>query len=222
MQGAIAMRFENRKEAGKMLAQALAEYRGTRAIVVALPRGGVVVGYEVARQLQLPLDVLVTRKIGAPDNPEYAIGAIAEVGEVQLNQEEIVLYRIPRDYLEREIQRQKLEIQRRVQLYRGGRPLPSLADKIVIVVDDGIATGYTMRASIRALKTARPAKIVLAVPVAPADVLDEMGQEVDDVVCLSTPEPFFAVGIWYRNFEQTSDEEVRDYLERARAGGIRL
>lgn len=210
------MLFQDRREAGQKLAKQLEMYRGKRAIVLALPRGGVVVGYEVAKALNLPLDVIITRKIGAPGNPEYAIGAVAETGDVQLNQEEIRLFGISPQYVNDEIRRQKQEIERRVQLYRGGRRLPSVRNKIVIVVDDGIATGFTMRASIRALKVEEPKKIVLAVPVAPPDVLDEMRKEVDEAVCLATPEPFFAVGAWYRHFEQTTDEEVRDYLAAAR------
>ncbi len=210
------MLFQDRHEAGQKLAKQLEMYRGKRAIVLALPRGGVVVGYEVAKALNLPLDVIITRKIGAPGNPEYAIGAVAETGDVQLNQEEIRLFGISPQYVNDEIRRQRQEIERRVQLYRGGRRLPSVRNKIVIVVDDGIATGFTMRASIRALKVEEPKKIVLAVPVAPPDVLDEMRKEVDEAVCLATPEPFFAVGAWYRHFEQTTDEEVRDYLAAAR------
>ncbi len=215
------MLFEDRHDAGKQLAQQLEEYRGKNAIVLALPRGGVVVGYEVAKELNLPLDVIVTRKIGAPGNPEYAIGAVTETGDVQLNQEEIRLYGISRQYVDEEIRRQKQEIERRVQLYRGGRRMPSVWDKIAIVVDDGIATGFTMRASIRALKAEQPKKIVLAVPVAPPDVLDELRTEVDEVVCLETKEPFFAVGAWYRHFEQTTDEEVRDYLIMAKRPGLK-
>lgn len=210
------MLFEDRHEAGRQLARQLGSYRGKNAIVLALPRGGVVVGYEVAKALDLPLDVIITRKIGAPGNPEYAIGAVAETGDVQLNQEEIRLYGISSQYVNTEIKRQRQEIERRVQLYRGGRRLPNVRDKIVIIVDDGIATGFTMRASIRAIKAEQPEKIVLAVPVAPPDVLDEMRREVDEVVCLATPEPFFAVGAWYRHFEQTTDEEVRDYLAEVR------
>ncbi|MCL5263764.1 MAG: phosphoribosyltransferase [Chloroflexi bacterium] len=212
--------FQDRHDAGRQLAQALKRYKGQNIIVIALPRGGVAVGYEVAKALDAPLDVVVTRKIGAPGNPEYAIGAVAETGDVQLNQEEIRLYGIPRRYVDEEIANQKREIERRVQMYRGGRRLPDLRDKTVIVVDDGIATGFTMRASLKAARAQQPKELVLAVPVAPPDVLDNIRPDVDDVVCLSTPEPFFAVGAWYRHFEQMSDEEVRKYLTAARRGSL--
>lgn len=210
------MLFRDRHDAGVKLAKRLEKYRGKNAIVIALPRGGVVVGYEVAKTLDLPLDIVITRKIGAPGNPEYAIGAVAETGDVQLNQEEVRLFGISRQYIDEEIKKLKQEIERRVQLYRGGRRMPSVYDRVVIIVDDGIATGFTMRTSIRAIRSDNPSKIVLAVPVAPPDVLDEMRAEVDEVVCLATPEPFFAVGAWYKHFEQTTDEEVRNYLEDAR------
>jgi putative phosphoribosyl transferase len=215
--------FRDRKDSGRSLADALERYKGTNAIVIALPRGGVVVGNEVSQALGLRLDVIVTRKIGAPSNPEYAIGAIAETGNAQLNEEEIRLYGIPSRYIDDEIQRQRLEIERRVGLYRNGHKISSIRGEVVILVDDGIATGFTMFAAIRALKAHRPQKIVLAVPLAPMDVIDRMRAEVDEVVCLASPEPFMAVGIWYENFEQTTDEEVRNYMElaRQRVGGSR-
>ncbi|MBI2953057.1 MAG: phosphoribosyltransferase [Chloroflexi bacterium] len=215
------MLFEDRYDAGKKLAQALEIYRGKNAIVLALPRGGVVIGYEVAMRLDLPLDVIITRKVGAPGNPEYAIGAVAETGDVQLNQEEIRLYGISQQYIDEEIRKQREEIERRVQLYRGGRRLPSVRDRIAIIVDDGIATGFTIRASILAIKAEQPKKVVVGVPVAPPDVLEQIRDEADEVICLETPEPFFAVGAWYRHFEQTSDEEVRNFLARARMKRLR-
>ncbi len=192
------MLFKNRSEAGMLLADALKGYAGPDTIVLALPRGGVVVGYEVAKALRAPLDVIITRKIGAPGIPEYAIGAVAENGEVLLNDEEI--------------KHQKSEIERRKILYRGGRQLPSLKGRRVILVDDGIATGFTVKTSIRAVRAEKPREIVLAVPVAPDDVIDELAATVDAVVCLATPQPFIAVGAWYQRFEQTTDDEVKSIL----------
>ncbi len=197
------------------MAARLAEFRSKKAIVIAVPRGGVVVGYEVANDLNLPLDVIVTRKIGAPDNPEYAIGAVAETGAVLLNEEEIRNFGLSRLYVERETDRQMEEIRRRVQLYRGGRGFPVVRGRTVILVDDGIATGFTLRTAIKAIRSLGPRELVLAVPVAPPDVIGDFEREVDRTVCLATPSPFFAVGAWYRHFEQTTDEEVQRYLAAA-------
>ena len=210
------MIFADRREAGRRLAPELADLQGQDAIVLALPRGGVIVGCEVARALDLELDVIITRKIGAPGNPEYAIGAISEAGEPQLNQEEIAFLGIPASYVNREVEAQRREIERRALLYRGGRALPKLAGRVVILVDDGIATGFTVLATIRALKAHSPARIVLAVPVAPLSTVAALRREVDRVVCVATPEPFMAVGAWYRHFDQVSDEEVRACLEDCR------
>ncbi len=207
------MIFQNRQEAGRLLAARLEEYRGTDAIVLALPRGGVVVGHEIAKALGLPLDVIITRKVGAPGNPEYAIGAVSETGEVQLNREEIAYFGIPSTYVEEEVARQRVEITRQARLYRGSRGLPDVAGRHVLVVDDGIATGFTMFATLRALKAQRPSQLVVAVPVGPPPTIDTLAKEVDKVVCLATPEPFIAVGAWYRHFDQIGDDEVRSYLE---------
>lgn len=212
------MIFEDRQEAGRQLALALADYKDSNAIVLALPRGGVVVGYEVAKALHLQLDVVITRKVGAPGNPEYAIGAVSETGDVQLNDEEIAYLGIPSSYVKEEVAQQHREIARRAQLYRGGRPLPELRGRPVIVVDDGIATGFTMLATVRALRSRQPSQLVVAVPVAPPSTVASLEAEVDKVVCLYTPEPFMAVGAWYRNFEQVTDDEVRGYLQSFRGG----
>jgi putative phosphoribosyl transferase len=210
------MIFADRRESGRRLAGELSGYRGQDAIVLALPRGGVIVGCEVARALDLALDIIVTRKIGAPGNPEYAIGAVSETGDVQLNTEEIAILGIPSAYVQEEVALQRREIERRAMLYRAGRGLPDMKGRVVILVDDGIATGFTVLATVRALKAQSPAEIVLAVPVAPPSVAHALRPEVDRIVCLATPEPFMAVGTWYRHFEQVSDEEVRACLEDCR------
>lgn len=210
------MLFADRYDAGRRLAAALADLHRPDLIVLAVPRGGVEVGYEIARALGAPLDVILTHKVGAPENPEYAIGAVSEIGEVELNEGEIRSAGIPRAEVEAEVARQRAEIERRKQLYRDGRPLPPLAGRVVVVTDDGIATGFTIGAALRAVRGARPAELVLAVPVAPAEALAELSPLADRVVCLATPEPFWAVGLWYRTFEQTSDERVRDLLAASR------
>lgn len=213
------MLFANRCDAGRRLAAALADLRGRDVIVLAIPRGGVEVGYEIARALDAPLDVILTHKVGAPENPEYAIGAVSEIGAVELNEAEIRAAGIPHAEVEAEVARQRAEIERRRQLYRDGRPLPPLAGRVVIVTDDGVATGFTIGAALRAVRGAAPAELVLAVPVAPAETLTELAPLADRVVCLATPDPFWAVGLWYRTFEQTSDERVRQLLAAARRLG---
>ncbi|MCL5958296.1 MAG: phosphoribosyltransferase [Chloroflexi bacterium] len=208
------MLFQDRAEAGRRLAKELEAYRGQKAIVLALPRGGVVIGSEVARALDLPLDVLIVRKIGAPGNPEWGIGAIAENGNVQLDEGIIQALGIPRRYLDQEIRQQKAEIERRRELYRDGGSLPDLENKIVIVVDDGVATGYTALAAVRAARAARPKKLVVAVPVASVEASRELRKEVDEFIVLETPEPFIAVSRFYWEFEQVSDQEVKEYLDK--------
>lgn len=202
------MYFRDRREAGVKLAEALGKYAGQKGIVLGLPRGGVVVGYEIARVLRMPLDVVIVRKIGAPDNPEYALGAVAENGEVLLDHEAIRLYGVSQIYIEAEIERQKAEIERRKQIYRAGKPLRPLKDMVVIVVDDGIATGFTMRASLRAVRAETPARLVMAVPVGPPESFQRLAEEADEAICLHQPYPFFAVGQFYRDFAQVTDDEV--------------
>jgi putative phosphoribosyl transferase len=209
------MLFADRRDAGRRLAAALADLRGRDVLVLAIPRGGVEVGFEIARALGAPLDVILTHKVGAPGNPEYAIGAVSEIGEVELNEREIRLAGIPRAAVEAEIAHQRAEIERRKALYRGGRPLPPLAGRVVIVTDDGVATGFTIGAALRAVRGAQPAELVLAVPVAPPEALAELAPLADRVVCLATPEPFHAVGLWYQVFDQTSDEQVKALLAAA-------
>jgi putative phosphoribosyl transferase len=213
--------FEDRRDAGRRLAAELAGYGGADALVLALPRGGVLVAYQVASALGLPLEVFVSRKIGAPGNPELAIGAIAEIDGLWLDQESMAILGVTEGYVRQEVDRQRLEIDRRIQIYRHGQPLPPVAGREVIVVDDGIATGYTVLAALKGLRLAGPGRLTLAVPVAPQEALWKVSQEADQVVCLASPEPFYAVGLHYVGFEQVSDQDVVDHLERHRAQGTR-
>jgi putative phosphoribosyl transferase len=205
-----------------MLAEKLAAYANRPdVIVLALPRGGVPVGYEVARALEAPLDVLIVRKLGVPDQPELAMGAIASGGVRVLNEELLRYYPIPGEVIESIMEQEKKELERRERAYRGDRPAPDLQGRTVILVDDGVATGTTMRSAIEALKKLRAASVVIAVPVAPESTCEEFQRLKDHVVftCLATPEIFLAISLWYEYFPQTTDEEVRDLLKRA-AGEI--
>src|SRR3984957_7570870 len=205
--------FRDRREAGRLLAAKLANYADRRDVVVlALPRSGVPVAYEVASALDLPLDVFVVRKLGIPGYDELAMGAVATAGVRVLNDQFVTRLGIPERVIEAVAAREQQELSRRERLYRGGRPPPEVRDRTVILVDDGLATGATMHAAIQALRQQRPARIVVAVPTASPETCEEMGAEVDDVICAITPEPFEAVGLWYQDFTQTTDEEVRDLL----------
>ncbi|HTE20175.1 MAG TPA: phosphoribosyltransferase [Armatimonadota bacterium] len=214
--------YKDRVDAGRKLAAALEQFRGPDALVLGVPRGGVLVGAEVARALDAPLDVVIARKIGAPHQPELAIGAVVSGDHIRVLDEAAIRYlQVPPEYIEAETARQLEEIRRRVEYYRSGRPNPDLRGKTVIVVDDGIATGYTIRAALLGLRRLEPARLVVAVPVAPASTTADLGALADDVVCLQTPEPFRAVGVWYDNFEQNSDEEVVALLsERFRSRAV--
>ena len=207
-------RFANRTEAGKVLATKLMKYanRGD-VLVLALPRGGVPVAYEVARALHAPLDVFLVRKLGVPGHEELAMGAIASGGVRVLN-EEVAIY-FDEAAIDAVATREQEELKRRERLYRGDRPAPDVRGRTVILVDDGLATGSTMRAAAAALRKMQPAKIIVAVPVAAPETCEEFRHEVDEVVCAVTPEPFMAVGLWYEDFSQTSDDEVRQLLEKA-------
>lgn len=199
--------FKDRRDAGRKLAQKLESYRGTDAIVVALPRGGVVVGHEIACDLSLPLDIMAVRKVGHPASPEYAIGAVDEYGTHALNEEETA--NIDKAWLQRELESERQEARRRSLLYRKGLDMLDLAGRTVIVVDDGIATGYTIEVALMAIRKHWPSKIVVAVPVAPADIARRLMGEVDKFVILADPNEFRgAVGSHYGEFEQVGDEEV--------------
>jgi putative phosphoribosyl transferase len=205
--------FSNRTEAGRLLADKLVKYAGrTDVIVLGLPRGGVPVAYEVAKRLGVPLDVFIVRKLGVPGFEELALGAIASGGVRVLNQD--VMRALPNadETIESITARETAELERREQSYRAGRPAPELRDRIAILVDDGLATGATMRAAVKALRQRGAAKIVVAVPVGPPDTCREFEDEADETICASVPEFFQAVGQYYEDFSQTSDDEVRELL----------
>ena len=207
------MRFRDRREAGQLLAEELDFLRGKEdVIVLGIPRGGVVVAYEVAQAIGAPLDVYITRKIGAPHNPELAIGAVASDGGIVLDHDLIRQLGVPEKYIEDETERQRQEIERRAREYRGDRPPLELAGKTVVVVDDGVATGATTMATLRALQKQEPKELILAIPVGPPDTVKQLGEEADRVICLSTPRLFWAVGAFYTVFDQTPDEEVKRLL----------
>ena len=209
--------FRDRREAGRLLARKLAPYAGRSDVVVlALPRGGVPVGFEVARALDAPLEAFVVRKIGMPGHEEFAIGAVATGGLVVRRRMLIQAYEIPEEEVARTEARELAELARREKLYRSGRGPLDLRGKTAILVDDGLATGSSMQAAVLALRAARPARVVVAVPVASPEACEALGVEADDVVCLTTPKSFRAVGEWYEDFRQTSDEEVLELLALAR------
>lgn len=211
------VRFEDRRQAGRLLAEAVVSLGLADPVVLALPRGGVPVGFEVANALHAPLDVLLVRKIGAPGHEEYGIGALVDGDSphIVIDERAARMVGASEAYIEREIERQLAEVERRRVAYRTGDPVP-LAGKAVVVVDDGIATGGTVRAALQALGQVGASRIVLAVPVAPPDALTGLRELCDQIVCLTTPEPFYAVGAHYADFDQTGDEEVVELLDRAK------
>jgi putative phosphoribosyl transferase len=214
------MLFQDRREAGKALAARLASFKGRPSLIVlGIPRGGVVVGHEIAKALGAPLDVYITRKIGAPHNPELAIGAVASDGTLRIDHQLVRRLGVSQDYVDEESERQRQEIERRLAEYRGEGPGPELADKVVILADDGVATGATTLVTIQAIRSQEPTELVLAVPVGPRDSIDSLRQEVDQLVCLHAPEIFWAVGAFYNVFDQTTDDEVKALLERYREQG---
>lgn len=194
-----------------MLASKLMDY-AEKAIVLAIPRGGVVVGFEVAKKLRIPIDIIVPRKIGAPFNPELAIGAVTEDGTMILDRQLIEYLGVSESYIEEESAQQRLEIKRRLRLYRGGTSFLNLKGLQVILVDDGVATGATVRAALASIRKKDPKSVILAVPVAPPSTIRDLKREADDVIYLAAPEPFYAIGQFYRDFAQTSDEEVKRLL----------
>jgi putative phosphoribosyl transferase len=208
--------FRNREEAGRILADKLSQYRNDpTAVILALPRGGVAVGYQLSLALHVPLDVFITRKVGAPENPEYAIGAVAETGSHYLNQEAVSSLGLSQHELNRLIQTQEKEIARRKTLYRQGRSLPRLTGRTVLLVDDGIATGSTFMASALAIRSVQPRRLVGVIPVGPPSTIREVRAHVDELVVLMTPEPFEAVGNFFVDFTQVEDRDVIQYLNLA-------
>lgn len=206
----------DRKDAGQQLAQKLAAYAGQPdSLVLGLARGGVPVAYEIATILHLPLDVLIVRKLGVPGHEELAMGAIASGGIQVLNTDVVEQLRIPQNVIDAVIERESKELNRRDEAYRGNRPRPDFRGKTVILVDDGIATGATLRAAIGLVRTRNPSRIVVAVGVAPSETVDRLADQVDEFVCLLQPEPFWGVGMWFERFYPTSDTEVRTLLERS-------
>ncbi|MCW3996339.1 MAG: phosphoribosyltransferase [Candidatus Bathyarchaeota archaeon] len=208
--------FLNRIDAGKRLASKLKEFVGKNAIALAIPRGGVVVGYEIAAELNLPLDVIIPHKLGAPDNPELAIGAITEDGTTILDDNLVTYLGVSREYIREESERQKQEIRRRLKAYRQDAPYPNLSGLDVILVDDGIATGSTMKAALLSVRNKGAASVIVAVPVGPPSTIRELKKQADRVICPYTPEYFQAIGQFYDDFSQVSDEEVIQLLKQSR------
>jgi putative phosphoribosyl transferase len=205
--------FRNRHEAGKHLARELTRFAESHPVVLALPRGGVPVAFEVAAALAAPLDVFVVRKLGVPGREELALGAIASGGGMVLNQDVLQLMNVPADVIEKVASRERAELLRRERAYRGNRPAPEIEGKTVILVDDGLATGATMRVAATTLRRSKPARLVVAVPIAAPEACRALSQVADEVVCARTPAKFQAVGLWYQDFEQVGDAEVMSLLE---------
>jgi putative phosphoribosyl transferase len=208
--------FRDRVDAGRRLAERLARYRDESPMILALPRGGVPVAYEISRSMDAPLDVFIARKLGAPGQPELGIGAVAQGGARVLNERIVRHLGIPEDYIEHVTAREEAEVERRRRLLHGDRPEPEVRDRTAILVDDGLATGVTARAAILGLRRRDPQRLILAAPVCAAQTADLLRPEVDDLVCPEIPSDLFAIGLWYEDFEQVSDEEVVELLEKAR------
>jgi putative phosphoribosyl transferase len=210
----LRLPFEDRAYAGRLLGQALAKYANRPdVIVLALPRGGVPVGFEAAQAINASLDIMLVRKLGTPGHEELAMGAIASGGITVFNSELVSRLHIGPELIEAAIKREQQELERREQAYRGNHPPPVVENRHVILVDDGLATGASMRAAVAALRQRNPASIIVAIPVAPPDTVAMLKEEADEVICLAMPEPFSAVGRWYRDFSQTSDEDVKSLLK---------
>lgn len=208
--------FKDRVDAGRKLAKELSEYANrSDVIILALPRGGVPVAFEVAKELNVKMDVFIVRKLGVPGNEELAMGAIASDNIRVLNEDVIRSFQIPQSVIDEVAVNELRELERRERLYRGNRPKPDISGSTVILIDDGLATGATMRAAAAAVKTKNPAKIVIAVPTAASDTCSAFENEVDKTICVATPEPFYGVGAWYEDFSQTTDKEVCELLNKA-------
>lgn len=210
--------FANRREAGRKLAEMLFEYRGKRALVLAIPRGGIVVADEVAKRIGADLDLVIPRKIGSPSDPEYAIGAVAPDRSFVVNKKVVRELGVPKEYIERSVKMESAEISRRMMKYRGSSESPDVKGRDVIVVDDGIATGYTVKVVVDFLKKMKPKSLVVAVPVAPAEAIEELKNSIDEVICLETPPDFYAIGAHYKEFPQVSDDEVIAILKQRARG----
>lgn len=210
--------FSDREQAGEQLAAALGFLKGKDVVVLGVPRGGVVVAKRVAEALGAQLDIVVTKKIGAPEEPELAVGAVTQEGETVLNEQIVRMLDIDPSYLKTEAARLAREVKDRMERFRGDRPYPSLKGRAVVIVDDGVATGSTVSAAIMSVRKQAPSSVVVAVPVAPAEAVGELSKMADKVVCLATPDPFFAIGQFYADFDQVGDEDVREILVGERRG----
>ena len=207
------MLFRDREEAGKRLAEAVRRFKGEDVVVLGIPRGGLVVASEVAKALGAPLDIVVTRKIEAPGQPEYALGAVTQEGDVIMDRQAAESVGASPEYLDSQVRKKREEVKERMQRLRGDAPYPRLEGKLVIIVDDGIATGSSVVAAVMSVRKRKPKEIVVAVPVAPAEAIEALAEEGAKVVCLETPGLFFAIGEFYRNFDQVDDLEVRRILD---------
>jgi putative phosphoribosyl transferase len=215
------MLFKDRKDAGQQLAKELTKYARSDAIVLALPRGGVPVAFEIALALNAVLDVFLVRKLGVPGHEELAMGAIASGGIRVMNPEVVTSLHISEAAIEQVAEQEQQELERRQHLYRDDLPAPNARERTVILIDDGLATGATMRVAVKALQQQQPARLVVGVPVSSPETCQEFESEVDEIICAQTPRPFYSVGLWYDNFSQTTDEEVRELLDRAASNAQR-
>ena len=209
------MPFKDRTQAGKLLAKKLQKYKDKDIIILAIPRGGLAIGYELAKALQAPLDILVTKKIGYPGDPEYAIGAVGPNNTVIVNEDVMKGEAISQKYIDEQVKEITAAINEKYRRYKGKVAVPKVKNKIVIIADDGVATGSTIRVSIQLIKKQNPKKIVVAIPVGPPDTITMLSKEVDEVICLEQPEAFFAIGAFYAEFPQVSDKEAIQYLKEA-------
>jgi len=207
------MLFKDREQAGRQLAEKLQKYKGKDTLILAIPRGGLVIGFALAKALGAPLDIIVTKKIGYPGDPEYAIGAVGPNKAVIVNED--AAKDVPKDYIDEQVKEISVAINEKYRKYKGKVEIPNLKDKIVILTDDGVATGSTIKVSIELIKQQQPKKIVVAIPVGPPETIHEIAQQVDEIICLEQPTTFFAIGAFYDNFLQVEDEEAITYLKEA-------